>query len=69
MLRPRRPRQEVRCCNRFVLRWGFYVVIEFGQDQEFLCHDKIFLRRNRVDQGEENLCRDRFWSRPKVFMS
>ena len=27
--RPRRSRQEVRCCNRFGLGHGFYVAIEY----------------------------------------
>ena len=59
--RPRWSQQEVRCWNRFGLRQGFYVAtkcfyvaIEFGQDQEFLCRDKIFLCLDRVSQGEEN---------------
>ena len=54
----------------------FYVAIRFGQDQEFLFRDKIFLCRNRVGQGEEKLyrdklflCRDRVWSKPGTSMS
>ena len=63
---PRWSRQEVECCNRFGLGQGFYVktkcfyvAIEFGQDQEFLCCDKIFLCHDKISQGEENLCRER----------
>ena len=36
----------------------FYVATELGQDQEFLCRDKIILCCDRVGQGEEKLCRD-----------
>ena len=42
------------CCNRFSLGKGFYVAIEyfcvateFGQGQEFLCRDRVFLCRDR----------------------
>ena len=69
-------------CRDRVLLWTdvgikcFFAVTEFGQDQEFLCHDKIFLCYDRVGQSEEKLChdkvflcRDRVWSFPRVFMS
>ena len=68
MSRSRRPRQEVRCCNRYGLGWGIYVATEFGQDQESLYRNKIFLCRDRVNQGEENLCRDKvFLCCDKIF--
>ena len=62
--------------RNYVVTEDFCVAIEFGQDQEFLCHDKIFLCRDRVGQGEEKLCQNRVffcsnrvWLRPVVFMS
>ena len=47
--RPRRPRQEVRCCT-FCVATGLVW-------QGFLCRDRVIL------------CRDKFWSRPRVSMS
>ena len=48
----------VKARSFYVAKEYFCVAIEFGQDQEFLCRDKIFLGRDRVGQGDENLCHD-----------
>ena len=52
------------------------MAIEFGQGQEFLCRDKVFLCLDRVWPWAgilccDNvfLCRDKVWSRLRVFMS
>ena len=58
----------VKARSFYVATKYFCVAIEFGQDQEFLCLDKIFLCRDRVSQGDENLCRDRvFLCRDRVW--
>ena len=36
----------------------FYAPTELGQDQEFLCRDKIISCYDRVGQGEKKLCCD-----------
>ena len=36
----------------------FSVTTEFGQDQGFSCHDKLFVYHDRFFQGGEVLCRD-----------
>ena len=53
------------CCSRiglgrdfFVATENFYVAIEFGQGQEFLCHDK-FLCCDGVWPWVEILCCDK----------
>ena len=68
---PRWSRQEVMCFNRFGLGQGFYVTTEcfyvtteFGQGQGILCHDRVFLCRDRV----LSWLRD-FMSRQSIFMS
>ena len=55
---------------------SFYVTIEFGQGQEFLCCDRVFLCRDRVRpwagilcSDKVFLCHDRVWFRPRVFTS
>ena len=54
------------CCNMFGLGKDFSIVIEyfcvttkFGQGQEFLCHDRIFLYRGRVWPWARILCYDK----------
>ena len=53
----------------------FCVATEFGQGQEFLYGNRVFLCCNRVWPwigilccDKVFLCRDRVWSRPRVFM-
>ena len=56
------------CYNRFGLGKGFYLMTEFGQGQEFLCRDKVFLCLDRVWPWMRFLCRDRvFLHRNKVW--
>ena len=63
---------EYFCASQgsYVMTKCFYATTKLGQEQEFLCRDKIFSCHDKVGQGEENLCRDRvFLALDGVFMS
>ena len=66
LLRSRRPRQEVRCCDRawtweknFMWRQSIYVATTFGQDKRVSCHDKVFCVATRCGQDQGTLCCDK----------
>ena len=52
--------------RNYVATECFCVVIEFGQGQEFLCRDRVFLCCYRVWSWMGFLCHDRVFSRHDI---